>query len=118
MLNLASFKANFRNLNSARSAAVLGALAIGAIAFSTSAAAAAAQLFPFLLTPPTQYAPPPVQAAPSQDEGAVVEQAARRLLDEQLVGERRVHHAGVDVAGQEVRHQAAAAERHAREGDL
>src|SRR3954452_6332813 len=77
MLKLDTFKVNFRNLNCRRSAAVLGALAIGAMAFSTSAAAAPLQLFPFLLTPPTQYAPPPVQAAPSQDEDTVVQMPAR-----------------------------------------
>ena len=66
---------NAFKLNS-RAAAALGALAIGAIAFSTSAAAAPLQLFPFLLTPPTQYAPP-MQAAPSQDEETVVQMPAR-----------------------------------------
>ena len=53
-------------------AAAMGALAIGAIAFSTSAAAAPLPLFPFFMTPPTEAAPPPVAVAPSQDEGTVV----------------------------------------------
>ena len=59
-------------------AAALGALAIGAIAFSTSATAAPLPLFPFFMTPPTEAAPPPVQAAPSQDEGTVVMPARLR----------------------------------------
>ena len=67
---------NAFKLNS-RAAAALGALALGAIALSTSAAAAPLQLFPFILTPQTQYAPPPVQAAPSQDEETVVQMPAR-----------------------------------------
>jgi len=50
-------------------AAAMGALAIGAIAFSTSAAAAPLPLFPFFMTPPAEAAPPPVSVAPSQDEG-------------------------------------------------
>jgi lipoprotein-anchoring transpeptidase ErfK/SrfK len=66
-----------------RRAAALGALAIGAIAFSASATAAPLELFPFFLTPPAQTAPPPVQAAPSEDEGAVVEMPAR--LKRQIV---------------------------------
>jgi lipoprotein-anchoring transpeptidase ErfK/SrfK len=72
MFNLDAFKLNLRR------AAAFGALAIGAMAFSSSAAAAPqAQLFPFFLLPPTQYAPPPVQAAPSEDEGSAVELPAR-----------------------------------------
>ena len=59
-----------------RLAAAIGALAIG-IAFTGSSAAAPLQLFPFLMTPPTQSAPPPVQAAPSDDEGSVAELPAR-----------------------------------------
>jgi lipoprotein-anchoring transpeptidase ErfK/SrfK len=65
MFNLDTFKLNSRR------AAAFGALAIGAVAFSGSAAAAPLPLFPFIMTPPTQHAPPPVQAAPSQDEGTV-----------------------------------------------
>jgi lipoprotein-anchoring transpeptidase ErfK/SrfK len=53
-------------------AAALGALAIGTMAFSASAAAAPLPLFPFFMTPPTEAAPPPVAVAPSQDEGTVV----------------------------------------------
>jgi lipoprotein-anchoring transpeptidase ErfK/SrfK len=52
-------------------AAAFGALAIGAIAFSGSAAAAPLPLFPFFMTPPTAAAPPQV-AAPSQDEDTVM----------------------------------------------
>lgn len=65
------------NLNSRLAAAALGALAIGSFAFSGSAAAAPLQLFPFILSPPVQSAPPPVQAAPSDDEGAVAGMPAR-----------------------------------------
>jgi lipoprotein-anchoring transpeptidase ErfK/SrfK len=72
-----SLKTHSRKLNSRLAAAAFGALTIGAVAFSGPAAAAPFQLFPFILTPPTQYAPPPVQAAPSDDEGTVVEMPAR-----------------------------------------
>jgi lipoprotein-anchoring transpeptidase ErfK/SrfK len=72
MFNLDALK-----LNSRRAAAAFGALAIGTMAFSGSAAAAALPLFPFLMTPP-------VQAAPSEDEGAAVEMPAR--LKRQIVG--------------------------------
>src|SRR6202158_2464013 len=75
MFNLDGFKPNSRR--------AFAALAIGAIAFSTSAAAAPLQLFPFILTPPTQSVPPSVQSAPSEDEGAVVEMPAR--LKRQIV---------------------------------
>jgi lipoprotein-anchoring transpeptidase ErfK/SrfK len=68
---------NSLKLNSRLAAAAFGAVTIGAVAFSGQAAAAPFQLFPFILTPPTQYAPPPVQAAPSEDEGSVVEMPAR-----------------------------------------
>jgi hypothetical protein len=67
MFNLDAFKPNFRV------AASLGALAMSAFAFSASAAATPLQLFPFIMTPPVQSAPPPVQAAPSEDEGTVAE---------------------------------------------
>ncbi len=60
---------NSARLNSRLVAAALGALTVGAIAFSSSAAAAPVQLFPFF-SQPTQVAPPPVQAAPSDDEDA------------------------------------------------
>jgi lipoprotein-anchoring transpeptidase ErfK/SrfK len=63
-------------LNSRRAAA-FGAFAIGAIAFSASATATPLPLFPFIMTPPVQSAPPSVQAAPSEDEGAAVEMPAR-----------------------------------------
>ena len=59
---------NSARLNSRLVAAA--ALAIGTFAFSGSAAAAPVQLFPF-------FAPPPVQAAPSDDEDTVVQMPAR-----------------------------------------
>jgi len=68
---------NSAKLNSRLAAAALGALAIGTFAFAGSAAAAPVQLFPFIMSPPAQYAPP-VQAAPSDDdEGTVREMTAR-----------------------------------------
>jgi lipoprotein-anchoring transpeptidase ErfK/SrfK len=76
MFNLRAFLPN-----SGRAAA-LGALAIGVVAFSGSAAATPLQLFPFFMTPPVQAAPPSVQTAPSEDEG-VVELPAR--LKRQIV---------------------------------
>jgi len=71
MLTLNAFMRNSRR------AAAFGAFAIGAIAFSGSAAAAPqAPLFPFFLAPPAPYSPPPaVEAAP--DENATVELPAR-----------------------------------------
>ena len=77
MFNLDTLKSNSR-----RAAAAFGALAIG-IAVSGSAVAAPLPLFPFLMTPPAQSAPPPVQAAPSDDEGTVTELPAR--LKRQIV---------------------------------
>jgi lipoprotein-anchoring transpeptidase ErfK/SrfK len=71
MLNLDAFKPY------ARRAAALGALATGAISFAGSAVAAPLELFPFIMTPPVQSAPPPVQAAPSEDEGTATELPAR-----------------------------------------
>src|SRR4051794_30163440 len=68
---------NSARLNSRLAAAAISALAAGAFAFSSSAAAAPVQLFPFFPAPPAQYAPPPVQAAPSDDEGTVAELPAR-----------------------------------------
>jgi lipoprotein-anchoring transpeptidase ErfK/SrfK len=68
---------NSIRLNTRLAAAALGALAIGTVAFSASAAAAPLPLFPFLLMPQTEAAPPRLQAAPSQDEGTVVEMPAR-----------------------------------------
>jgi lipoprotein-anchoring transpeptidase ErfK/SrfK len=66
MFNLRAFLPS-----SGRAAAAFGALAIGVVAFSGSAAATPLQLFPFVMTPPAQPAPPSVQTAPSEDEGAV-----------------------------------------------
>ena len=71
MFNLDALKLN------SRCAAAFGALAIGTMAFSGSAAAAPLPLFPFLMTPP-------VQAAPPEDEGTAVEMPAR--LKRQIVG--------------------------------
>ena len=72
MSNLDAFK-----LNSRAAVVALGLLAIGGMAFSSSAAASPLPLFPFVMTPPVQSAPPPVQAAPSEDEGPAVETPAR-----------------------------------------
>jgi lipoprotein-anchoring transpeptidase ErfK/SrfK len=77
MFNLGTLK-----LNSGRAAA-FGALAIGAIGFAGSAAAAPLELFPFVMTPPAQSAPPPVASAPSEDEGTATELPAR--LKRQIV---------------------------------
>jgi lipoprotein-anchoring transpeptidase ErfK/SrfK len=71
MLNLDAFKPY------ACRAAAFGVMAIGAISFAGSAAAAPLELFPFVMTPPVQSAPPPVQAAPSEDEGTATELPAR-----------------------------------------
>jgi lipoprotein-anchoring transpeptidase ErfK/SrfK len=54
------------------------ALALGTMAFSTSAVAAPpTQLFPFFIVPQTQYAPPPALAAPSENESGTFELPAR-----------------------------------------
>ena len=78
MLNLDAFKLNWRS-----NAAAFGALAIGTIAFSGSAAATPLQLFPFFMTPPVQSAPPSVQSAPSEDQATAIEMPAR--LKRQIV---------------------------------
>jgi len=70
------FNLDILRLNARRAAAV-GALAIGTIAFSGAAAAGPLPLFPFITTPPAQSAQPSLQAAPSEDEGTVVEMPAR-----------------------------------------
>src|SRR5260221_3928317 len=77
--------------------ALFGALAVSALALSGPAAAAPAQLFPFILTPPAFLAPPapfapPPAAAPSDDEGVVHELPAR--LKRQIVS-----YAGREAAG-------------------
>src|SRR5882724_7461949 len=77
------FNLDASKLNSLRAAAAFGALAIGAIAFSASATATPLPLFPFIMTPPVQSAPPSVQAAPSEDESTAVEMPAR--LKRQIV---------------------------------
>ena len=50
--------------------------------------------------------------------GAVIDDGTRLLGLHHLVGERRVEDGGVDVAGEQVGHQPAAAQRHAGEVDL
>ncbi len=74
---------NSRSLNCRLAAAAFSALAIGSVAFSAAATAAPLPLFPFILTPPTEAAPPPVQMAPSPDEDRSVELPAR--LKRQIV---------------------------------
>jgi lipoprotein-anchoring transpeptidase ErfK/SrfK len=61
-------------LNSCRTITL--AVAIGAFAFSGSAAAAPLQLFPSIMTPPAERAAPQI-APPSRDEGIMVETPAR-----------------------------------------
>ncbi|WP_420965705.1 L,D-transpeptidase [Bradyrhizobium sp. B120] len=69
---------NSIKLNARLAAAAFGALAIGTVAFSGSAAAAPLPLFPFILTPPTEAVQPPVQSMPqAQDEDRSVELPAR-----------------------------------------
>jgi lipoprotein-anchoring transpeptidase ErfK/SrfK len=69
---------NSIKLNSRLAAAAFGALAIGTVAFSNSAAAAPLPMFPFILTPPTEAVQPPVQSMPqAQEEGRSVELPAR-----------------------------------------
>ena len=59
---------NSIRVNARVAAAAFGALALGTVAFSASAAAAPLPIFPFILTPPTEAAPP-VQSMPQvQDE--------------------------------------------------
>jgi lipoprotein-anchoring transpeptidase ErfK/SrfK len=62
-------------LNSCRAIA-FGALGIGVVTFSCSAAAAPLQLFPFVMTSPDEQ-PAPQVALPSRNEGTVVEMPAR-----------------------------------------
>ncbi|WP_342727571.1 L,D-transpeptidase [Bradyrhizobium sp. B097] len=69
---------NSIKLNARLAAAAFGALAIGTVAFSGSAAAAPLPLFPFILTPPTEAVQPPVQSMPqAQEEDRSVELPAR-----------------------------------------
>ncbi|KJC53014.1 ATP synthase [Bradyrhizobium sp. LTSP885] len=70
-------------VNARVAAAAFGALALGTLAFSASAAAAPLPIFPFILTPPTEAAPP-VQSMPQvQDEDRSAELSAR--LKRQIV---------------------------------
>jgi lipoprotein-anchoring transpeptidase ErfK/SrfK len=72
MFKLDTFKLTSRH------AVAFGALVIGIVGFSVTAGAATPlPLFPFILTPPTEPAPPPVQALRSEDEAGVVELPAR-----------------------------------------
>jgi hypothetical protein len=71
---------NSRKLNSRRAVA-LGALVLGLVGFSAAAGAATPMpLFPFILTPPTEAAPP-VQAAARQRgrDGGAAEATDRQL---------------------------------------
>ncbi len=69
---------NSIKLNARLAAAAFGALAIGTVAFSNSAAAAPLPIFPFILTPPTEAVQPPVQSMPqAQEEDRSVELPAR-----------------------------------------
>jgi lipoprotein-anchoring transpeptidase ErfK/SrfK len=70
MFNLNSWKLNCRRI------AAFGALAMGTIALSASAAATPLPLFPFIMAPPMP-SEPPVQAVPSEDKNSVVEMPAR-----------------------------------------
>ena len=95
MLNFSAFISNSRR--AIILGALFGALAVSALALSGPAAAAPAQLFPFILTPPAFLAPPapfapPPAAAPSDDEGVVHELPAR--LKRQIVS-----YAGREAAG-------------------
>jgi lipoprotein-anchoring transpeptidase ErfK/SrfK len=65
------FNLNVLKISARRTAAALGALAIGTLAFSP-ANAAPLPLFPFFMTPPMQ-----MQAPQTDDESAIVEQPAR-----------------------------------------
>jgi lipoprotein-anchoring transpeptidase ErfK/SrfK len=76
------FKIDALKRNSARAAA-FGAMAIGALVTAVPAAASPLPLFPFILAPPMQSAPPTVQAAPSEDAAGAVEMPAR--LKRQIV---------------------------------
>ncbi|HEY0911651.1 MAG TPA: L,D-transpeptidase, partial [Bradyrhizobium sp.] len=69
-------------LNTSR-AAMFGAFAIGALAFSASASAAPVTLFPFFTVPSAQAYQPSVQAAPDENQGSAVEMPAR--LKRQIV---------------------------------
>ncbi|WP_044536013.1 L,D-transpeptidase [Bradyrhizobium sp. LTSP885] len=74
---------NSIRVNARVAAAAFGALALGTLAFSASAAAAPLPIFPFILTPPTEAAPP-VQSMPQvQDEDRSAELSAR--LKRQIV---------------------------------
>jgi len=69
---------NSIKLNARLAAAAFGALAIGTVAFSGSAAAAPLPMFPFILTPPTEAVQPPVQSMPqAQEKDRSVELPAR-----------------------------------------
>jgi lipoprotein-anchoring transpeptidase ErfK/SrfK len=59
---------NSAKLNAKLIAATLGALTIGAMTFTSSAAAAPLPLFPFFIPQQQQFAPPPAQAAPDDED--------------------------------------------------
>jgi lipoprotein-anchoring transpeptidase ErfK/SrfK len=75
------YNSNLIKLNLCRAVA-FGALAIGFVAFSGSAAATPLQLFPFM-TPPVEQPAPPVVQPLQDDEGTAVEMPAR--LKRQIV---------------------------------
>jgi lipoprotein-anchoring transpeptidase ErfK/SrfK len=77
MLNLRTLGLDVRRV------AAFGTLAIGVVAFSGAASAAPLLLFPFVVEPQIQMAPPVVQSAPTQDENATAELPAR--LKRQIV---------------------------------
>jgi lipoprotein-anchoring transpeptidase ErfK/SrfK len=65
---------HFSSKLSSRRASAFAALAVGAVAFSTAAAATPLQLFPFL---PAPSAPPMVQSTPADEDGGALELPAR-----------------------------------------
>jgi len=69
---------NSAKLNARLIAATLGALTIGATAFTSSAAAAPLPLFPFFV-PQQQYAPPPAQVVPDDEDATSPYELPARL---------------------------------------
>jgi len=78
MLNLDALK-----LNSRRAAVAFARWRLALWHFPRTPQPPPLPLFPFIMTPPVQSAPPSAQAAPSEDEGAAVEMPAR--LKRQIV---------------------------------
>src|SRR5205085_12273044 len=69
---------NSAKLNARLVAAALGAMTIGAIAFTSSAAAAPLPLFPFF-APQHPYAPPPAAVAPDDEDASAPCELPARL---------------------------------------